>query len=158
MAVPVMDKLMNSRKSTMRLFHQIVIDRSVPDVFDFVSTTKNITKWKKGLVEVRRKTAETTGVGTVDTHISEFMGTRSEIDHQITRYEPPHLVEFVTLNAPFPSRGYFHFEAEQDSTKVTVVSQAEPNHIYKYLAPLMQWIAMQQLKRDLSNLKQVMES
>jgi uncharacterized protein YndB with AHSA1/START domain len=141
----------------LKLLHQVFIDRPVPEVFDFVSTKTNITRWKKGLVEVRRKTTEPTGVGTVDTHISEFIGTRSEVDHQITQYEPPHLVEFVTLNAPFPSSGYFKFEAEREGTKVTVVSQAEPKGVYKLLAPVMQRIAMQQLKRDLTSLKQILE-
>jgi hypothetical protein len=93
----------------------------------------------------------------VDTHISEFMGTRSEVDHKIIRYEPPHLIEFVTLNAPFPSSGYFQFKAEQEGTQLTVVSQAEPKGVYKILAPAMQWIAMQQLKRDLSILKKIIE-
>lgn len=142
----------------MRLEHEIFIGLPVESVFEFISDSSNVTQWKKGLVAVRRKTSGPVGVGTIDTHISEFLGQRSEVDHEITTYEPDRLVKFRTLNAPFPSQGYFSFERHGEGTKVTIVSEAEPAGIYRFVAPLVRWIAMRQLVRDGAILKSVLEN
>ena len=141
----------------MRVEQSVIIHQPRDLVFAYVSDGSNIPTWKKGLVEVQRITPDPTGVGTIDVHVSEFMGRKDEVEHEITAYELNHYVEFRTVSGPFPSSGIFTFADDDVGTRVTVISEAEPSGIYRLLAPLMVWIAKKQLKRDLNFLKEALE-
>lgn len=132
----------------MRVEHSVIIHQTRDVIFGYVSDGRNIPSWKKGLIEVRRITPGPAGVGTIDVHVSEFMGRRDEVKHEITAFEENHLVEFRTVSGPFPSTGRFIFVDNEKGTRVTVISEAEPSGIYRLLAPIMVWIAKRQLKRD----------
>ncbi len=142
----------------LRVAHSIAIGRPREAVFEFVTNPENVTRWKKGLVAVRRRTPGPSGVGTIDTHVGEILGWRSEVDHEITEYEPNRYMKFKTLDGPFPSRGRFTFEDFNGGTRVSVVSEGSARGIYRVLAPLMAWVAGRRLKRDFSDLKSLLES
>src|SRR2546430_7201550 len=72
----------------------IVIDRSQEDVFEYVSAHTNAPRWQRGLLEVRRATEGTIGVGTRHTLVRMFMGRRMEASNEFTQYEPNRLFFF----------------------------------------------------------------
>lgn len=141
----------------------ININRPAEQVFSFVTDHERIPQWKKGLVEVRRTTAGPVGVGTLDIHVSEFMGRRDEVAHELVAFEPPHRVAYRTVSGPFPGRGYFTFiplpegEGESGITQVTLHSEGDPGGIYRILGPVLAAISRRQLRRDLQNLKKLLE-
>jgi uncharacterized membrane protein len=142
---------------------QITINRPVSQVFSFVTDHTRIPLWKKGLVEVRRTTPGPVGVGTIDIHVSEFLGRRDEVAHELVAFDPPHRVAYRTVSGPFPGRGHFSFvsvpggAAESGITQVTLHSEGEPGGVYRLLGPLLAAISRSQLRRDLRNLKTILE-
>lgn len=60
----------------MRIEQSVIIHRPRDLVFAYVSDANNIPAWKKDLIEVRRITPGFIGVGTIDIHVSEFMGAK----------------------------------------------------------------------------------
>ena len=98
-----------------------------------------------------------TGEGTIDIHVSEFMGRKDEAEHKITAYVLNEIVEDSTVSGPFPSSGKFTFVDVEAGTQVTVISEAEPSGIYRFLAPIIVWIAKRQLKRDSNLLREALE-
>jgi uncharacterized protein YndB with AHSA1/START domain len=141
----------------MRVEQSVIIHQPREQVFAYVSDAENIPTWKKGLVEVRRITPGPTGVGTIDVHVSEFLGRKDEVRHEFTAYEVNRSVEFKVASDPFPSTGKFTFEDSDSGTLVTVRSEAEPTGVYRLLAPVLVWIAKRQLVFDLNYLKQALE-
>ncbi len=72
----------------------IVIDRSIEDVFDFVSDTTNEPKWHTDVLEAASISTDPVGVGTRFKWVMNFMGRRDAI-MQVVRYEPNHLEELA---------------------------------------------------------------
>lgn len=58
----------------IRVEHSVLIARPVEEVFAYVTRAESVPEWKRGLEAVRRETTGPPGVGTRETHVSEFLG------------------------------------------------------------------------------------
>jgi uncharacterized protein YndB with AHSA1/START domain len=137
--------------------HSVTIDRPVEVVFDYLADNDNVTRWKKGLVEVRRTSEGPPGVGTTEVHVSEFLGRRSEVGHEITEYEPGRLMAFKTTSGPFPATGRFILDGAGGGTRLTIETEGEAHGVYALLGPLLAWLSKRQLQRDFGLLKARLE-
>lgn len=62
----------------MRFQHEIVIQRTVSDVFAYMDDVSREREWQPGILEARKEPSGPTKVGTRKTYVSEFMGRRIE--------------------------------------------------------------------------------
>ena len=60
----------------------ITINRPVKEVFAFVADQRNAPRWQSGLLEVRRTTEGTLGVGTKHRFVRKFVGRRLEASNE----------------------------------------------------------------------------
>jgi uncharacterized protein YndB with AHSA1/START domain len=74
----------------------VVIDRNAEDVFCYVGDQTNAPLWQRGLVDVRRTTADPIAVGTKHSVVRTLMGRTLELSNGYTRDEPDRLVEFTS--------------------------------------------------------------
>jgi hypothetical protein len=100
---PVLVPLLNKKEISMiKVEHSIVINRTVPEVFAFVTDPANNTKWQDGLVESRMASSGMMGVGAQVTDVRKFLGRDMESNLEVTVFEPTK--RFVQKVISGPSR------------------------------------------------------
>ena len=76
----------------------VAVDRPIGDVFDFLAEARNQPAWRSDVSLVARisGSGKPLGVGTgYLLRVTDPRGRVTEETLEITRYEPPHLVEFI---------------------------------------------------------------
>ena len=135
----------------------LVIRRPVEDVFTFVSNYHNSPQWVSGGLEHTKVSAGPIGVGTVIRTTGRTMGLRIEATRIVTAFEPYARYAFRSEYRQVPLTTTFLFEPIQDSTRLTVVVEGEPDGLFKAAAPLVLGTVRQQFEGDLRRLKTVLE-
>lgn len=76
--------------------HSVSVDCPIHEVFDFLAEGTNTPIWRPGVTLVARISGNEVGTGTRYVQkVSDGAGRTVEETYEITRFEPPHLLEFV---------------------------------------------------------------
>lgn len=136
--------------------NSIVINRPRSDVFAFVADHENDSKWRPGVVDIKRASGE--GQGAVYTQgIQGPMGKRIDADFEVTAYQPDTVLAFRTLAGPVQPEGSYRFEDAGGGTRVTFSLNATLRGAQKLMAPMV-GKSMRNQVGALSDLKRVLES
>jgi uncharacterized protein YndB with AHSA1/START domain len=115
----------------------IVIDRRAQDVFSYICDQTNAPRWQRGLVEVRRTTADPIGIGTKHTIVRTLMGRRVELTNEYTRYEPNRLVEFRFWGSMPGQASYTVDSTGTVGARLTSRIEAQASGLLRLAEPLM---------------------
>jgi uncharacterized protein YndB with AHSA1/START domain len=96
----------------------IHIDRPVEQVFGFVVDAKNLRTWQSNLVENEQLTKGPIGIGTRFREVRSMGPRQSEIQVEITDFEPNIRFATKTLSQPQATVNYT-FEQEGGGTRLT---------------------------------------
>ena len=143
----------------MRLEKQITIERSVDDVFAFLTDMHNVPRWAP--VKSVRQVAPgpfRMDVGEQYIQVIEFMNQQVEVMTEITHYAPPSLFGFKTISGPLPLESTFTLTPAGEGTRVDLVSEGDPDSVVKKLGPLVVNVAKKQVDSQLAALKQLLEA
>ena len=135
----------------------IVVNRSVGDVFQFISVNENAVQWQPGLLETRI-TNDVPGVGRAWIDVVQFLGRRMEVPFQLTDRQVDRKLAFQSMGGPIPMQGSYTFEPSGDSTQVTFLLTGEPGGFFKLAEPVLMQILQRQWQTNLANLKDVLEA
>jgi uncharacterized membrane protein len=136
--------------------NSIVINSPRSEVFAFVADHENDTKWRPGVVDIKRASGE--GQGAVYTQgVQGPMGKRIDADFEVTAYQPDTLLAFRTLAGPVQPEGSYVFEDADGGTRVTFSLNATLRGPQKLMAPMV-GKSMRSQVAALSDLKRVLES
>jgi len=72
----------------MEIMRTVTVDRSLPEVFAYLSDFTTTTEWDPGTVRTTRDSGDG-GVGTRYLNVSTFLGRETEITYVVTEHEPP---------------------------------------------------------------------
>src|SRR6266702_1328519 len=109
----------------LRVAGSVVIRRPIEEVFEFVTTPENSSKWQSATVETRKITPGPIGVGTKMSHVGKFMGRRLEVAAMVTDYVPNRRYRY---ESHFGSTTYFlryTLEPVEAGTKLTLDTEAK---------------------------------
>ena len=76
----------------------VAVDRPIREVFDFLAEGRNNPSWRPDVVLAARISGSGTPLGagtTFHQRVTDPHGKVVEEDYEITRYEPPHVLEFT---------------------------------------------------------------
>ena len=135
----------------------VIIHRPISEVFAFVTTPENSSRWQSATVETKMITPGPVGVGTRMSHVGKFMGRRIQVTASVTEYVPNRRYRYDSV---FRSTAYFlryTFETAEEGTKLTLDSEIEPTGMFKLLAPLIVRMTERMYRKDLDKMKQVLE-
>jgi uncharacterized protein YndB with AHSA1/START domain len=135
-----------------------VIERSVEDVFAYVSDQTNAVHWQAGLVEVRRLTDGPIGVGTRHTIVRTFMGRRLAVENEYIAFEPGRRIAFRTTSGPMPLEASYLVEAVADGTRVTSTIAMEASGFVSLAEPLIAAGLRREMDAAFRELKRVLEA
>jgi uncharacterized protein YndB with AHSA1/START domain len=117
-----------------RILTTIEINRPVEEVFGFLTNLDNAPRWTVGLVEVR--VDGRLRLGTRGTDVRTMGRKQVEMPWEVTRYEPPEVVEF-TYGKPLPATATFTFERTAQGTRMTCDTTVRPTGLYRLISPLI---------------------
>ena len=135
----------------------VVIHRPINEVFAFVTTPENSSRWQSATVETKKITPGPVGVGTRMSHVGKFMGRRIKVTASVTEYTPNRSYRYDSL---FRSTAYFlryTFEPAKEGTKLTLDTEMELAGLFRLLAPLVVRMTDRMYRKDLDKMKQVLE-
>jgi hypothetical protein len=121
--------------------HTEQVNRSAEDAFDVIGTHMydNHPLWEREVVEIRPLTPGPVGVGSRAIMVRQEFGRRSEVEYEITEFEPGRR---IAAQHPDDASMDFHIEfdiepIDTDSCSVRVTVRAQPKGWARLLEPVM---------------------
>jgi uncharacterized protein YndB with AHSA1/START domain len=136
----------------------IDIGRPAEQVFAYVSDQTNAPSWQRGLLDVRRTTADPIGVGSRHTVVRTFMGRTLTLGNEYTRYEPNTLVAFEWSGTMPGLASYIVEPAGVDRARLTSRIEMRAAGIFRLAEPLMTASLRRDVEANLRTLKVVLEA
>lgn len=137
---------------------EITIERSLREVFDYVSDPANDVEWRTD-IEVSEWTSEGPyGVGSTSRSVSKFLGRKMETVAEVTAWDPPKHFAFKSVGGPFPFEFSVTLEAQGDSTKASMHGQADVGGFFKLAEGLVAKQTQKQFDKEFEALKVLLES
>jgi uncharacterized protein YndB with AHSA1/START domain len=134
----------------------IHINRPVEQVFGFLVDAKNLHTWQSNLVENEQLTKEPLSVGTRFREVRHMGPRQSEIQLEITVFEPNKRFATKTLTKPQVTVTYT-FEAEGGGTKLTNKFVMSTSGDMRLLEPSLADSIKMDTDLDFEKLKRVIE-
>ena len=141
-----------------RAGREIMIQRSIDDVFGLLSDAENDPKYSHLVIEAVRTSPGPIGVGTTARLVSTMFGRRITNDWEVTEYEPNRAYAWERTSAGDRLGGRMTFEEVDGGTLVKAEIVAEPRGIARFAAGLIVTMGARGLERDLARLKSLMET
>jgi len=133
------------------------IERTQPEVFDFVANAENQSRWSTEGTVYRKVTDGPIGIGTEFAFSGRLMGRRLEGTRTITAFERPTLVEFRSTE-PVEFVGRYEFRPFDSGTHLTFRASGNLNGVMRLAAPVFLWMTRRLFVRDFRSLKTLLES
>jgi len=142
----------------MRVEGQIIIDRPVEEVFDYVADERNEPQYNPQMTKAEKVTPGPVGAGTRFQSVMTGTGRSAEMTIEFTEFDRPRRIAEHTHLASMEIDGLLLFESAGKATRMKWVWDLEPRGFFKLLGPLVRWIGDRQERRNWNSLKQVLEA
>jgi uncharacterized protein YndB with AHSA1/START domain len=114
----------------------VVVARPVDVVFEYVASGRLTAQWREGVREIALMTNSAEQGAVYRQVITGPAGHDVDCDYLITRYDPPHRLEFAVVAGPARPIGSFELTERDGHTQVTFCLDAAPRALRRLLAPL----------------------
>eukprot|EP00873_Tetraselmis_striata_P031269 jgi/Tetstr1/451533/TSEL_038569.t1 len=119
----------------------------------------NAPSWYANIKSIAWRTEPPLGVGSRLDFVAHFLGRRLAYTYEVTEYVPGEWLVMRTAQGPFPMQTSYRFDALSDrSTRMTLHNSGEPAGFAKLTAPIMASAMGAANRKDLTNLKRLVES
>jgi uncharacterized protein YndB with AHSA1/START domain len=136
----------------------VLINRPVEEVWNYVINNEYVPKWALGFKELRYITEGPMHMGTRSAWTQTFLGKDISSTVETTEFEPYKYITFKSITGPFSFMYRYIFESTPSGTKFTVYLEGEPGGFFKLAEPLLTTMVKRQLQNSFENLKDLIES
>jgi hypothetical protein len=136
----------------------IVIERSIEDVFDFVADERNEPRYNPQMTRADKVTDGPIGVGTKFHSVMTGIGRSADMAIEFTEFDRPRRIAERTYMSNMNIDGVLTFETVPGGTRMRWLWDLKPQGFYKLLGPLIRRVGERQELRNWSALKTVLES
>jgi uncharacterized protein YndB with AHSA1/START domain len=137
---------------------EIVINRPCDEVAAYVADPTNAPKWYVNIQSIEWKTSPPVKVGSRMDFVARFLGRRLAYTYEIVELVPGDRLVMRTAEGPFPMETTYTWEPSGDgATRMTLRNRGEPSGFSKFSAPLMAGAMRRANRKDLTNLKSILE-
>ena len=134
----------------------VTINKPVAEVFAFVTSNANSTKWQDG-VEAVHEQGPANVVGSRYTEVRKFMGQEMKTTLEVTAFEANAKWAAKVTKGPVPYELTVTFEASGGGTKMTTHVDGEPSGFFKLAEGMVAGQLEKGLEEDGQRLKKILE-
>ncbi len=137
---------------------EIDIAVSRAEVAAYVSDPANAPTWYVNITSVEWETAPPAVVGSRLAFVAHFLGRRLAYTYEVREVVPEERFVMSTAEGPFPMRTtYTWADAADGGTTMTLRNDGEPAGFGQLAAPVMAVAMRRANRKDLANLKRILE-
>lgn len=114
-----------------------VVDHPQLAVFDYLSDFTNTNEWDPGTQTTTRSDSGPIRAGAKFHNVSTFLGRQTELDYELTTYEPMNKLVFTGRNKSVTSRDNLTFAADGQKTQITYRADFDFHGIAKLAGPFV---------------------
>ena len=140
-----------------RVEGEVLIDRPVEEVFDFVADERNEPRFNPRMLYAEKITPGPIASGTRFRAIVRTFGRPTEMTTEFTACERPRRVVLITHLSRMDIDGALTFEPVDRGTRMSWSWELMPTGLLKLASPLLARIGRRQEQAIWSNLKEVLE-
>ena len=141
-----------------RIAGDIVIDRPVEVVFDYVADQSNEPQYNPQMVRAEKMTAGPVGVGTRFHSAVASIGRTAEMLIECTGYDRPRRLDSTTTMQQADISYTLTFEPAGTGARMRWSGQVRPKGAYRLLGPMITWMGRRQERRIWTSLKHRLEA
>jgi uncharacterized membrane protein len=135
------------------------IGRPVAEVAAYAGDPTNAPEWYVNIREVTWQTEPPVRVGSRMDFVAQFLGRRLAYTYEVVELVADERLVMRTADGPFPMETTYTWAPTGDgSTRMTLRNRGNPSGFAGLAAPLMERAMRRATTKDLSRLKQVLES
>jgi hypothetical protein len=138
---------------------EIVITRPVEVVAAYAADPSNAPAWYQNITSISWETGPPLRAGSRIAFTARFLGRHLAYTYQITDFIPAGRLVMRTAQGPFPMETTYTWQAIDDSsTRMTLQNRGEPAGFSKLAAPLMTMAMRRANRKDLRNLRAILQA
>jgi len=141
-----------------RIEGEILIDRPVEAVFDFVADQRNEPLYNPRMVRVAKVSDGPVGKGTVFRSAARSMGRTAEMRIEMIGYDKPGLLVSASTMPEADITGRLTFEPAPAGTRMRWSWQVRPKGAFWLLTPLIAWMGSRQERTIWTSMKRYLET
>ena len=137
---------------------ETLIERDPREVAGFAGNPDNAPKWYVNIESVEWKSQPPLRVGSQVAFVAHFLGKRLEYTYEFVEVSDRRVV-MRTAQGPFPMETTYTWDpAGNGGTRMTLRNRGEPRGFSKIAAPLIAAAMRRANRKDLANLKRLLEA
>jgi polyketide cyclase/dehydrase/lipid transport protein len=136
---------------------EVIIDRAKSDVAVYAANPDNAPEWYVNIKSVEWKTPRPLSVGSRIAFVAHFLGRRMAYTYEVVEFVAGERFTMRTTEGPFPMETTYTWEALGERTRMTLRNRGTPAGFSKWLAPFMSGAMRRANRKDLSQLKRLLE-
>jgi len=138
---------------------EIEIARPRADVASFASDPDNAPAWYENIESVEWKTPKPLTLGSRIAFVAHFLGRRLVYTYEVSAFVPDAQLVMGTTDGPFPMETtYAWFDTAAGGTRMTLRNRGRPAGLATVVAPVLAAATRRATRRDLSRLKEILET
>jgi uncharacterized protein YndB with AHSA1/START domain len=137
---------------------EIVIERPPEEVAGYAGDPSHAPQWYANIESVAWETAPPLQLGSKLDFVARFLGRRLAYTYEIVDLVPGERLVMRTAEGPFPMETTYTWEPSGDGhTRMTLRNRGEPSGFGTIAAPVMAAAMRRANRKDLANLKRLLE-
>jgi uncharacterized membrane protein len=137
---------------------EILISAPKEKVAQYTADPDTATEWYENIKVVEWKSPKPLRVGSLVAFTARFLGKKLEYTYRINDYIPGQRLIMKTAEGPFEMQTTYLWESVgSDRTKMTLINKGNPSGFSALFSPLMKMAMRNANKKDLNNLKNILE-
>jgi hypothetical protein len=138
---------------------EVMIARPCAEVAAYASELDNAPSWYVNIKAVEWKSPRPLVVGSRVAFVAQFLGRKLAYTYEIAELVPGQKLVMRTAEGPFPMETTYVWEATADGcTRMTLRNRGEPRGFSKLGAPFMAGAMRRANRKDLDQLKALLEA
>ena len=137
---------------------EVEIARPRAEVAAFAADPDNATRWYENIESVSWETAPPLAVGSRIAFVARFLGRPLSYTYEVREHVPGERFVMSTSEGPFPMETTYEFSDAGDGTLMRLRNRGEPSGFANVAAPLMARSMRRANRKDLDNLKELLET